>query len=148
MVMNGTAMHPDTLDYSLIDQPLRSLVRDINRSHWARTLGCCAGNACHEAGNFYILVGVRGLDGVNRFTRWLTLARAAGWEECINNPSVSAFALPDAEIVVPGNEMADDDWVTFDMRFQLGDRQPDAEQTAGGIRALELGWNAIAVGHT
>jgi hypothetical protein len=146
--MNGTAMHPDTLDYSLIDPPLRRLVRDINKSPWARTLGCCAGNACHETGNFYILVGVRGLEGVRRFTSWLSLARAAGWEECINNPSISAFALPDAEIVGPAPRLQDKEWVTFDMRFQLGGAQPDAEQTAGGIRALELGWDALAAGHT
>jgi hypothetical protein len=118
-------------------------VRSINESPWAKTLGCCAGNACHEGGNFYILVGVRGIEGIRQFAKWLSLARATGWEKCINNPSISAFALPDAEIVGPDPGLLDDEWVTFDMRFHLGGAQPDREQTSGGIRALELGWNAL-----
>jgi hypothetical protein len=143
-----TALDPATLDYSLIDPPLRSLVRSINDSPWAMTLGCCAGRACHEFGNFYVRVAVRGLGGVRRFSRWLSLARTAGWEECIASPSVSAFALPDAEILTPSTATPEGEWVTFDLLFHLGGSQPGGDETSAGIRALELGWEALKKGNS
>jgi hypothetical protein len=142
------ALDPATLDYSLIDPPLRSLVRSINDSPWAMTLGCCAGRACHEFGNFYVRVAVRGLGGVRRFSRWLSLARTAGWEECIASPSVSAFALPDAEILTPSTATPEGEWVTFDLLFHLGGSQPGGDETSAGIRALELGWEALKKGNS
>ncbi|MEJ2313906.1 MAG: hypothetical protein P8Y85_03840 [Nitrospirota bacterium] len=143
-----TALDPDTLDYSYIDPPLRSLVRAINEPSWAMTLGCCAGRAWHDAGNFYILVAVRGIEGLRRFSMWLSLARKAGWEECIDNPSVSAYALPDAELVNSAEVMPDGDWVILDLRFHLGGAQPGRAQTAAGIRALKLGWEALRRGNS
>lgn len=40
-------IHPDHIDYTLIDRPLRRLVKAINKSSWAKTIGSCAGRACH-----------------------------------------------------------------------------------------------------
>lgn len=140
------AMRPEELDYSMIDHPLRPIVASINDSPWAKTAGCCGGNACHESGgNFYLLVRVKGLEGARNFLRWLGLSRSLGWEACIENPEISAYALPDAEIIGLGRP-EDDDWLTFDLRFRLGDGQPGREQTLGGIKALEAGWEALIGG--
>jgi hypothetical protein len=139
------AMRPEELDYSMIDPPLRPLVGSINGSPWAKTAGCCGGNACHEGGKFYLLVRVKGLEGVKKFLKWLGLSRSVGWEACIGNPDISAYALPDAEIIGLGDPW-DDDWLTFDLRFRLGNGQPGREQTMGGIKALESGWEALMRG--
>jgi hypothetical protein len=146
------AMHPENIDYAYIDQPLRGLLRAVNGSAWARTAGCCAGAACHESGEFYILLEVRGLEGVQRLQSWMSLSRACGLKSCFEGPTIKAFALPEAEMVVPehlsGYAMPETsfmgrDWIVFDLHFHLGDASVTREQTQGGIRALELGWRAL-----
>jgi hypothetical protein len=41
-------MHPDHINYNNIDPPLRKLIKEINQSSWARTIGSCAGGAWHK----------------------------------------------------------------------------------------------------
>jgi hypothetical protein len=145
-------MHPDNIDYAYIDRPLRGLLRAVNGSSWARTAGCCAGAACHESGEFYILLEVRGLTGVQRLLNWIALSRACALKACFEGPTIKAFALPEAEMAVPehlsgytvpGTSFMGRDWITFDLGFHLGDASVTREQTQGGIRALELGWRAL-----
>lgn len=138
--MISPATYQVEIDYSRIDPPLRALIKNINKCSWARTAGCCAGRAFHDEGYFYLLVMVNGLEGVKAFTRWLSLSRSLGWDECMEGKVISAYALPDAEMIGAAH---DANWITFDLRFHLDSKQPDRKRTIGGIKALELGWDAV-----
>ena len=62
-------MYPDHIDHNLIDSPLRELIKTINNSLWIKTIGSCAGKACHNNKNFFLFVEVKGVRGIRNFLR-------------------------------------------------------------------------------
>lgn len=145
-------MHPDYIDYSLIDLPLRNLVKTINNNSWAKTIGSCGGRACHKGKGFYLIVEVKGISGIRNFLRWLSLSHALGFKARYESNLLRDYALPMAEIVAPNLLHSDNsnsgalmgkEWIRFHIRFYLGGKLINRAQTRGGIRALEIGWSAI-----
>ena len=146
-------MPPNRIDYNFIDQPLCKLIKAINKSSWARTIGSCAGRAHHEdKGGFYIIVEVNGIKGMRCFLKWLSLSLALGFKACHEEHLLKDFALPRAEIISPNllhgknsvsRPMMGRGWFKFDIHLHNGGKPLNRLQTEGGIRALELGWNAL-----
>ena len=123
-----------------------------NRFHENPGDGCCAGNACHEEGDFYLLLEVRGFEGIQRLRAWLSLSQAAGCKECFDGPRVAAFMLPDIEMVMPDHLRGYDlsaspfmggEWVRVNLRLDRRNGCPTREETLGGIHALNQGWKAL-----
>ena len=149
-------MHPAYIDYTIIDPPLINLMKAINQSSWAKTIGSCAGRAYHEnKGGFYILFEVKGITGIRNLLRWMSLSHASGCKACHEEHSIKAFALPKAEIIAPNilhgkNSVSmpvmGKGWFKFEINLYNGEKILTKEQTEGGIKALELGWNAVANG--
>jgi hypothetical protein len=149
-------MDPDYIDYTLIDPSLRGLVKAINYSSWARTIGSCAGRAHHKnKGGFYMIIEVKGMKGIRNLLRWLSLSHALGFKACHEVHSLKDFAIPTAEIVAPNllhgdnsvsRPMMGNSWFKFQINLYNGERILTKEQTEGGIKALELGWDALANG--
>ncbi len=147
-------VHPDRIDYNFIDYPLRRLIKAINNSSWAKTIGCCAGKATHDnSGNFYLIIEVKGLRGVHNLLKWLSLSHALGFKACYEDHLIADYALPTAEIVTPNLLRSDksrtgtlmgEKWIRFHIRLYLGSKSLNKTNTEGGIKSLELGWNATA----
>lgn len=145
-------MHPDHIDYTIIDSPLRKLILTINKSSWAKTIGSCAGKACHDNRGFYLIIEVKGIEGVHNLLKWLSLSHALGYNARYKDHTIPDYALPEAEISFPNRLHGDDsitgtlmgeDWIRFYIRLHLGGKPLNKTQTRGGIKALTLGWNAI-----
>lgn len=145
-------MHPKHIDYTLIDQPLRRLVKAINQSSWAKTISSCAGKACYNNGNLHLVIEVKGTEGIYNLLRWLSLSHALGSKACYENNKIPDFALPKAELSTPNLLRGDrsitgafmgKNWIRFYISFYLGGKSLRKTQIMGGIRALELGWDAI-----
>ncbi len=144
-------MPPNHIDYNLIDPPLRKLIKAINKSSWVRTIGSCAGKAFHNNKGFYLIIEVKGIKGIRKFLKWLSLSHALGFKACYEKHLLKDFALPRAEIVSP-NLLRDKNsvsrpvmgrgWFKFDIYLYKGEKPLNKLQTEGGIKALELGWKA------
>lgn len=151
-------MHPDHINYIFIDPPLRNLTKTINQSSRAKTIGSCAGRAYHkDKGGFYIIIEVKGITGVCNLIRWLSFSHALGYEARHVEHSLEDFAIPKAEIITP-NLLHDNnsvsmpvmgkEWFKFEINLHNGGKPLNKAQTEGGIKALELGWEAIANNRT
>lgn len=146
-------MPPDHIDYNLIDLPLKKLIKAINKSSWARTIGSCAGMAHHKCkSGFYIMLEVKGIKGMRKFIKWLSLSHALGFKACYEKHLLKDFALPRAEIVSPNllhgknsvsRPVMGGGWFKFDIYLYKGEKPLNKLQTEGGIKALELGWKAV-----
>ncbi len=146
-------MDPDYIDYTLIDPPLRKLIEAINKSSWAKTIGSCAGRAYHKGkGGFYIIIEVKGIEGIRYLLRWLSLSHALGFKAHYEEHSLKDSAIPTAEIIAPnllhGNNSVSrpvmgNGWFKFQISLHLGGKPLNRSQTEGGIKALELGWDAV-----
>lgn len=146
-------MPPEYIDYNLIDPPLRKLIKAINKSLWARTIGSCAGRAHHEyKGGFYIMVEVKGIKGMSKFLKWLSLSHALGYKACHEKHLLKDFALPKAEIIFPNLLHGENSvsrpttgrgWFKFDISLYTGGKPLNKLQTEGGIKALGFGWQAV-----
>lgn len=146
-------IHLAHIDYTLIDRPLRRLVREVNKSSWAKTIGSCAGRAYHEnKGGFYIIIEVKGIRGISNLLKWLSLSHALGCKASHEEHSLKAFAIPRAEIIAPNLLQGNDSvtrpvmgksWFKFEIGLYRGVKPLNKEQTRGGIKALEFGWKAV-----
>lgn len=146
-------MDPNRIDITLIDPPLRKLIKAINQSSWAKTIGSCAGRAYHkDKSGFYIIIEVKGAKGIRSLLKWLSLSHALGYKACHEDNSIEDFALPKAEIIAP-NLLHDNnsvsrpvmgkEWFKFEINLHNGNKPLNKTQTRGGIYALELGWKAV-----
>jgi len=146
------SMHPDHIDYNLIDPPLKKLVKAINKSIWLKTIGCCAGKAYHNDKNFYLFVEVKGLNGIRNLLKWLALSHALIAKTCHKYRLSKGYILSKAELTIPNLLNADHfvsktlmgkNWSKIAIRFYSRGKQPNKVQTLGGIKALELGWVSL-----
>ncbi|MDI6889595.1 MAG: hypothetical protein QMC83_01450 [Thermodesulfovibrionales bacterium] len=140
-------MHPDYIDYTLIDSPLRKLIKAINQSSWAKTISSCAGKACHNNGNLHLVIEVKGTEGIYNFLRWLSLSHALGSKACYENNKIPDFALPKAELSTPNllrgersitGAFLGGNWTRFYISLHLGRKPLSKTQIMGGIKALSL----------
>lgn len=145
-------MHPDYIDYALIDSPIRELVKAINKSSWIKTIGSCAGRAYHTKYNFYLFVEVRGVRGIRNLLKWLSLSHTLGFKAYYETRSIKDYAVTEAELFIPNLRNKEHfvsktamgpGWFKIAIRLRLGVKLPNKVQTEGGIKALELGWNGI-----
>lgn len=145
-------MHPTEIDYKFIDPPLRELIKEINRSSWAKTIGSCAGKAYHNKKGFYLLIEVLGIKGIRRLLRWLSLSHLLGFNASYEGHILKDYALPEARLIFPNLLHSNDSitgsligkaWFRFVITLHLGRSPLNKAQTRGGIKALELGWNNI-----
>lgn len=146
-------MPPKYIDYTLIDPPLRKLSKAINKSSWARTIGSCAGMAHHkDKCGFYLMVEVKGIRGMRKFLKWLSLSHALGYKAYCEKHLLKDFALPKAEIISPNllhgknsvsRPIMGSGWFKFDISLYKGGKPLNKLQTEGGIKALGFGWEAV-----
>lgn len=139
-------MHPQNIDYSQIDPPLGPLIRAINKTRWMHSFGSCAGAAYHlRQKGFYVLVGVKGLKGIQNFMKWLALAHYIGFNGYYNEHNLPGMACYEACIVVPNLLGGDrgtgasigNSWFRFDIQLisQSIEGNPKGN-THGAITAL------------
>ena len=158
MILSGPTakevhMHPDSIDYSLIDPQMRKLVRSINSSMWIKTVGCCAGRAEHSYGKFYLSLEVYSSEGLKEMLKWLASAFEIAMNEIIDCSQINVIAVPEPEMVVPTKENAFNNqrgalmgngWFRFDLRPTRTDVLSSKVALQGAIRVLELGWEAMS----
>jgi hypothetical protein len=144
-------MPPDRIDFSLIDSSVRALVRRLNETSWCRTFGSCGGKADHgpKGPDFYLLLEVRGSNGMWLLREWLSHSHAEGWKAAYITTMTGHYACVRAELhhanFIHG-EVNDPDWV----RLQLGfvSLEPlTVAKTDGGIRALGMGLDKLVTLH-
>jgi hypothetical protein len=143
-------MHPDTIDYNLIDPPLRNLVKEINKSSWAKTIGSCAGRACHNNKGFYLIIEVKGLKGIQNLLKWMSLSHALGFKACYYEKTIKDYALSRAEIDAPNflhNDFLPTSALMGDNTLLFRRKIFKWNSNMRGIKALELGWNVLVNKH-
>jgi hypothetical protein len=148
--INRMVMHPSELDYTLLDPIMRNLIAKINIKPWIKTFGCCGGPAQHnstrriEKPNFYIIVEVKGQDGVYKLARWLGRAHELGYKLTYKDKTLPDFALYDAVLCAPNllhkeiyaGASLGKDWFRFYIQLKYM-REPNRKETLGSIFCLE-----------
>ena len=139
---SGIFLEPNEIDYQRIDSPLRTLVRLINSSLWARSYGCCAGPAHHgddpdAEHRFFIGLFIDGDNG--------GFSHLQCWLDEANRLNGSIGLRADAERVErhPFGHGSVDGWHAFRVgALEIrGRRLPPRTQTyARLIRCLESAW--------
>lgn len=96
-------MPPDRIDYSQIDSPLIPLIKAINKTRWMFTIGSCAGASYHQhpRKSFYIIIEVKGLEGMRNFIQWCALAHKIGFEQHYIKKKINGSACYQAFIESP-----------------------------------------------
>ena len=144
-------MPPDRINYKFIDPSLRNLIRKLNKTSWCATIGSCAGEADHGMGIFYIILEVKGLKGIRNFLRWMSLSHSLGYDAKHNRKTIKDFTIPRAGIISPNYLHGDfsatgalkgDRWIRF--QLSLFSEVLSVPRIKGGIKALELGLNALS----
>jgi hypothetical protein len=138
-------MDPNNINYSKIDPVLRSLIKDINATPWAKTTFSCGGPAQHDNDSeFYLVVEVHGRIGIYNLARWLGYVRKMVMNQPLHDDIVKCEAVLLIPNLEPGPLMdifagacMGSEWFRFRIYFEYLDG-PAKKEAVTGIRQLRL----------